>query len=57
MAVTLASLDTKEAKGMLGGKATPDISIVNMMIETFDAVVFVGGSGTKALINKEVFPF
>ncbi len=53
IAVSLASLDTKEAKGMLGGKATPDISISNVDIGAFDAIVFIGGSGAKVLVNNE----
>jgi protease I len=49
--VILASTTTAEATGMLGGKAKPDITIARVEVGDFDAVVFVGGSGTRALLN------
>jgi protease I len=49
--VTLASTTTDEATGMHGGKATPDIAIAAADGVAYDAVVFVGGSGTTVLLE------
>lgn len=51
--VTLASTSTARATGMLGGTAKPDITIEQAKAEAYDAVVFVGGSGTRALLNHK----
>ncbi len=45
--VTVASSSLSEAVGMLGMKVKPDITLDKVKIAEFDAVVFVGGSGSK----------
>jgi protease I len=51
--VTIASTTTDTARGMLGGEAKPEILISQARVEDYDAVVFVGGSGTQALLGDE----
>ncbi|MCF6147629.1 MAG: DJ-1 family protein [Candidatus Kuenenia sp.] len=45
--VTIASSSLKESTGMLGAKVTPDILFTDITVEDFDAVVFVGGTGSS----------
>ena len=45
--VIVASSTTREAKGMLGAKITPDILISDVNVADYDAIVFVGGAGAK----------
>jgi protease I len=47
VAVTIASSTTNIAKGMLGAKIKPEITIQDLNIKDFDAVVFVGGVGAQ----------
>ncbi len=49
--VVLASTSTDQSTGMLGGKAKPDIVIDGADASQYDAVVFVGGSGTAVLLE------
>lgn len=49
--VIIASTSKKQARGMLGAVAVPDISFDQVEVSTYTAVVFVGGSGTKKLLN------
>lgn len=44
--VTVASSSLKESTGMLGAKIKPDILFTNIKVSDFDAIVFVGGSGS-----------
>ncbi len=44
--VTVASSSLKEAVGMLGLKVKPDILLESAKMDSFDAVVFVGGMGS-----------
>ena len=44
--VTIASSKTDEARGMLGARVTPDITLGQVKVDDYDAVVFVGGSGS-----------
>lgn len=46
--VTTASSASGEITGMLGGKATPDISLNDAKAGEYDAVVFIGGTGASA---------
>ena len=46
VAVTVASSSLKESTGMLGAKAKPDILFTTIKVSDFDAIVFVGGSGS-----------
>ncbi len=45
--VTVACSRTGEAVGMKGMKVTPDILLDQVEVEDYDAVIFVGGSGSK----------
>lgn len=45
--VTIASSSLSEARGMLGAKVKPDILIDDVKPEEYDAVIFVGGSGSS----------
>ncbi len=47
MDVTVASNSTKEAEGMLGRKIQPDLSIDDAIVADYDAIVIVGGSGSR----------
>ena len=49
--VTLVSTHTKPVKGMLGAVARPDGLITQVDPARYDAVVFIGGSGTTALFD------
>ena len=50
--VTVASTTLNECVGMLGGKAKPGILIDKVKAEDFDALVFVGGTGSTAYFNN-----
>ncbi len=45
--VKVASTSLSPAKGMLGAKVEPDILVSDIKIKDFDAIVFVGGSGSS----------
>lgn len=45
--VTVACSSLDEAKGMLGGRAKPDVLLSDVSCDDYDAVVFVGGSGAS----------
>ena len=45
--VTIASSSLKEATGMLGAKAKPEILFTSINVADYDAVIFVGGSGAS----------
>jgi len=47
--VIVASTDTVPAKGMLGMTVTPDILLDQVIPDSFDALVIVGGTGCKIL--------
>jgi len=47
--VIVASTDTIPAKGMLGMVVTPDILLDQVIPDSFDALVIVGGTGCKIL--------
>ena len=49
--ITIASTTLKEAIGMYGSKAKPDILIENAKAADYDAVVFIGGNGALGLAN------
>src|SRR3970282_138861 len=46
VAVTVASSSLKESTGMLGAKVKPDILFTTIKVSDFDAIVFVGRSGS-----------
>jgi protease I len=50
--IVLASTKTGECSGMMGRAATAEIALADVDVKRYDAIVFVGGSGTP-LIRKE----
>ena len=46
--VVIASNSTGTVKGMLGGTASVDLSVSDVDISDYDAVIFVGGSGVES---------
>lgn len=52
--VTIASRGMDTCTGMLGGAATPDISLREVNVDDYDAVVFVGGRGSEVYFNNPV---
>ena len=50
--VTVASQTTATAQGMFGAIAKPDITIDQIRVDDFDAIVFVGGSGSEVYFNN-----
>jgi protease I len=51
--VVVASTSRQGCKGMLGAEVTPDLVVGDIVVDEFDAVVFVGGSGSAALYDDE----
>jgi protease I len=51
--VVIASTKTDTATGMLGGTVEPDITVDNVNVDDYDAVVFVGGSGSSIYFNNQ----
>lgn len=49
---TIASTTTSTATGMLGGTAKPGITINEADAKDYDAIVFVGGSGSSLYFNN-----
>jgi protease I len=49
--VTVASETTEEARGMLGLRVKPDISIIEANPNNFDALIIAGGSGSPKLAD------
>jgi protease I len=49
--VILASRITAESRGMFGARARPDIALDRARAADYDAVVFVGGSGSKVYFD------
>jgi len=47
----IASKTTDTAKGMLGGTAKPDMTIDDISVSEYDAVVLIGGSGSSVYFN------
>ena len=50
--VTVASMTTDSAKGMFGAIAQPDITLEQINVDNFDAIVFVGGSGSEIYFDN-----
>jgi len=49
--VTVACRTTAESRGMFGARARPDIALDKARAADYDAVVFVGGSGSKVYFD------
>lgn len=52
--VITASSSLRTAKGMLGGKVRPDILLKNVKIKDFEAIIFVGGSGSTEYWDSKI---
>ena len=50
---TIASKGRGEVKGMLGARVRPDIGLDQVKVDDYDAVVFVGGSGSAVYFNDK----
>jgi len=51
--VTVASSTKREVTGMLGMKVVPDILLSEVVIDNYDAVIFVGGTGSSEYWNNK----
>ena len=51
--VTVASTTTGIVTGMFGAKTKPDITLDQIRVDDYDAVVFVGGSGSEVYFNNQ----
>jgi len=49
--VTVASLTTAVARGMLGARVKPDIALADVKAADYDLVVFVGGVGARVYFD------
>lgn len=52
--ITTASSSLDEATGMLGQKAKPDVLLNNVKADDYDAVIFIGGSGSEEYWENKV---
>jgi protease I len=52
--VSVASSSLGTAKGMLGATADPDMLIDDINVSDYDAVVFIGGSGSSEYFDNPV---
>lgn len=50
----IASTRTAVLKGMLGGRARAEILVGNIVVDDYDAVIFVGGLGAKQYFQSPV---
>lgn len=50
--ITVASIKTIEARGMLGLRVTPDISVSDANPNDYDVLIVVGGSGSPKLADQ-----
>ena len=53
--IITASDANDKAIGMHGGEAKIDVAIANLMVDDFDAVLFVGGAGASDYFDNAVF--
>ena len=52
--ITVASKGVKEATGMFGAKANVDLDISEVNVDDYDAVIFVGGTGSSIYFDDSV---
>ena len=50
--VKIASTDTVPARGMFGTFIKPDMTLDRVVVNNYDAVIFVGGSGSEVYFNN-----
>ncbi len=51
--VTVASTSTGTCTGMMGAKISPDITLEDVKTDDYDAMIFVGGTGSTTLYDDE----
>jgi protease I len=51
--VIIASTTTNIATGMLGGTIIPEITIDEVIVDDYDAIVFIGGIGSSIYFNNK----
>ena len=55
ISIEIASETTDAAKGIKGGVVKPDLSIADIDVNNYDAIIFVGGIGASSYFdNKEI---
>jgi protease I len=52
--ISIASTDTLPAKGMLGMIVKPDIRFEQVVVDSFDVLIVVGGTGCKSLWDNKM---
>ncbi|MBN1159853.1 MAG: DJ-1/PfpI family protein [Candidatus Diapherotrites archaeon] len=52
--VTIASLKARPCTGMMGATITPDIEIIDVPVDAYDAIIFVGGNGAEVYFKNEM---
>jgi len=52
--VTIASTDTTPAKGTLGMIVKPQITLEQVVPDSFDAIIIIGGIGCQVLLNNTI---
>lgn len=52
--VVIASSSTNVATGMLGARVKPDITLKEVQVDEYAAIVFVGGSGAQEYFNNSI---
>ncbi len=50
--VKIASTDTIPARGMFGAFVKPDFTLDRVVVDNYEAVIFVGGSGSEVYFNN-----
>jgi protease I len=50
----IASTKTGVIKGMLGGKAEAEIHVNDIVVDDYDAIIFVGGVGAREYFNNRI---
>jgi len=51
--VTIASTTKNIATGMLGGTIVPEIALDEVIVDDYDAIVFIGGSGSSIYFHNK----
>lgn len=49
---TIASTDLTPARGMFGALAKPELTLDKVTVDNYDALIFVGGSGSEIYFNN-----
>jgi protease I len=52
--ITIASKNTQLAQGILGGTTKIDKDLKDIIVEEYDAIVFIGGPGAKIFLEDQI---